>query len=90
MRARLARYTRARASWATLGRAGQHSMGGGGSRVRARGLVLLVNRLFKKNSNWVCLLTASTIILLLGYKAKTLPLGGMDAAKKLVFLITFI
>jgi hypothetical protein len=90
MRARLARYTRARASWATLGRAGQHSMGGGGSRVRVRGLVLLVNRLFKKIGNCACLLAASTMILLLGYKAKILLIGGMDAAKKWAFLITFI
>jgi len=30
------------------------------------------------------------VILPLGGKAKTLPLGGMDAAKKLAFLITFI
>jgi len=65
-------------------------MGGGESNQSSHRPQRLVNRLFKKNGNWVCLLTASTIILLLGYKAKTLPLGGMDAAKKLAFLITFI
>jgi hypothetical protein len=65
-------------------------MGGGESDAVGAAQILLVNRLFKKNGNWVCLLTASTIILLLGYKAKTLPLGGMGAAKKWAFLITFI
>jgi hypothetical protein len=45
----------------------------------------------KKIATWpACLLAASTMILLLGGKAKVLPLGGMGAAKKWAFLITFI
>jgi hypothetical protein len=45
----------------------------------------------KKIATWpACLLAVSTMILLLGGKDKILLIGGMDAAKKLAFLITFI